>query len=464
MRPRPEPDCTARGARARHKAVAADARSLERGVRQALADKVSGNLVGLWLLVPELLRLGAWDLLRAWTGRPTSHVEPRLALQLVYEAALCVTGVRARRCTHQRGLELASGLYFLASDIAIHELLAQRTVSQARALQVALGKLRLASGHFQARLLAVDPHRMRSYSKRQMARRRDGKNQPSIKTAQTFFALDADTGQPLGFTTGTAARTASDAAEDLLGLVADILDPNDRQTLVLVDNEHCTAQLFDHVHRLKGFDLLAPTRSDPKMMRGYRAIPPESFQPRWAGFATMKRTYTPHHCKEEPFFEYVQRLGERSEEYQFKSFLSTRDGDEVAALAEEFPKRWHVEEFFNAEQSLGWDRAGTWNLNVRYGHMTMALIAQAAIYQLRKNLGEPYSQWDAEHFARAIFTGLEGDVRVVDGQKVQVTYYNAPEAARWKKLYENLPARLKKAGVDPRVPWLYDFQLDFRFR
>jgi hypothetical protein len=123
-----------------------------------------------------------------------------------------------------------------------------------------------------------------------------------------------------------------------------------------------------------------------------------------------------------------------------------------------------VEEFFNAEQSPGWDRAGTWNLNIRYGHMTMALIAQAAIHQLRKNLGEPYSQWDAEHLARAIFTGLEGDVRVVDAQNVQVTYYNAPGAARSTERYENLPARLKPAGVDPRIPWLYDFQLDFRFR
>jgi hypothetical protein len=55
-------------------------------------------------------------------------------------------------------------------------------------------------------------------------------------------------------------------------------------------------------------------------------------------------------------------------------------------------------------------------------------------------------------------------VRVVDGQNVQVTYYNAPDAARCKERYENLPARLKAAAVDPRIPWLYDFKLDFRFR
>ena len=50
--------------------------------------------------------------------------------------------------------------------------------------------------------------------------------------------------------------------------------------------------------------------------------------------------------------------GERSEEYRFNAFLATRDGDEVEELAGDFPKRWHVEEFFNTHQALGRDRAG----------------------------------------------------------------------------------------------------------
>ena len=87
-----------------------------------------------------------------------------------------------------------------------------------------------------------------------------------------------------------------------------------------------------------------------------------------------------------PFYQYVQRQGERPEEYHFKAFLSTTDRDEVEMLTEHFPKRWHVEEeFFNAHQALGWDRAGTCNLNIRYGQMTMALIAEAAINQLQKD-------------------------------------------------------------------------------
>ncbi len=74
-----------------------DPLSLERGVRQLLADKVSGHLVGVSLFVAEHLRLGTWDLLRAWTGQPTERAEPRLTMQLVHEAALSTTGIRSDR-------------------------------------------------------------------------------------------------------------------------------------------------------------------------------------------------------------------------------------------------------------------------------------------------------------------------------------------------------------------------------
>jgi hypothetical protein len=91
----------------------ADPQSLERTVRQLLADKVSGNLVGFWLLIPEHLRLGTCNLR---TGRTLS----------------------------QKGFELANGLPFVAADPALHELFDAHTVAQAQALQVALGKLRRA--------------------------------------------------------------------------------------------------------------------------------------------------------------------------------------------------------------------------------------------------------------------------------------------------------------------------------
>jgi hypothetical protein len=436
---------------------------LERGVRQLLANKISGNLVGLWLLIPEHLRLGTWDLLCGWSNQSSERVEPRLALQMVHEAALCSTGLRQQRSLSQRGFELANGLPFVANDVAIHGLLEERTVAQSQRLQVALGRIRRASHHYTGRLLAIDPHRMRSYSKRQMRRYRDNQKSKPLKVAQTFFALDPDTHQPVCFTAATSARTATTAAIELLELAAEILTPKPGQTLVMADLEHLTAELFQHVQRQTPFDLLVPMKNTRALQNQLRAIPAEQFTPRWAGFATLKRPYHMAQRDAGELFQFVQRTGEKPDDYHRNAFLSTTDRDEVDTLTLDYPKRWHVEEFFNTHQALGWNRAGTLNLNIRYGQMTMALLAQAALHQLRCRLGDPFCTWDAAHLAKSLLAGLEGDVRVQD-DTVVVTYYNAPDAERLRAHYEQLPDRLEREHISPQIPWLYGFKLDFRFR
>ncbi len=431
-------------------------------MRQLLADKVSGNLVGLWLLVPEHLRLGTWDLLRGWSGQSGQRVEPRLALQLVHEAALCSTGVRQQRALSQRGFELSCGLPFVASDVAVHQLLSAHTVADAQRLQVALGRLRRASGDYAAKLLAIDPHRIRSWSKRQMRRYRDHDNTSPYKVAQTFFALDPDTHQPVCFTLSTSAATATQASQELLALAAEILAPTPGQVLVLADIEHCSAVLFDHVARHTPFELIVPMKNQRSLQKKLRGIPPEQFTRRWAGFATTKLPYKMIRARAE-LHQFVQRIGESPRDYRYGAFLSTADRDEVDALTLDFPKRWHVEEFFNAYQALGWDRGGTMNLNIRYGQMTMALLAQAATNGLRKRLGEPFAGWDATHLAQVVLGGLDGDIRVTD-ETIVVTLYNAPNVELLRRHYEDLPARLASENVDPHIPWLFNFKLDFRFR
>jgi hypothetical protein len=110
----------------------ADPVSLERQVRQLLADKVSGNQVGIWLLLPEHLRLGTWDLLVRWSGQPPQRLEPRLGLHLVNEAAFCLCSYRYRRTLSQKGFELANGLPFVPTDQAVHALLDKFHIIEAR--------------------------------------------------------------------------------------------------------------------------------------------------------------------------------------------------------------------------------------------------------------------------------------------------------------------------------------------
>ena len=63
--------------------------------------------------------------------------------------------------------------------------------------------------------------------------------------------------------------------------------------------------------------------------------------------------------------------------------------------------------------------------------------------------------------------GLEGDVRVQD-KTIIVTYYNSTynstDVDKLRAHYEDLASQVAAEKVDPRVPWLYDIELDFRFR
>jgi hypothetical protein len=383
-------------------------------------------------------------------------------MQLIHEAAVCTTGIRADRTLHNRaGFELANGLPFVATDRAIHRLLENLTVANAMQLQVALGKLRLASGHYQGKLVAIDPHRVKSHSKRQMRTRAEKGGRRPCKMAQTFWALDADTDQPLCFTTGTASRSVVDATPELLQLVQMILQPLQSETLLVADSEHFSGELIAKMHQQTGLELLVPIPNRKNYREAFQKIPKDQFKPRWAGYAVAKLPAELKWRNPEKCYQFVERFGERPEEWDYKGFLSTTDRDEVDALVVDFPKRWHVEEFFKANQALGWKRSGTMNLNIRYGQMSMALLAQASVHQLRERLSEPYRQWDATHLAKDLFFALEGDVRVTDNTIV-VTYYNAPEQLR--SHYEDLPQKLADDNINPAIPWLYDYQLDFRFR
>ena len=155
-----------------------------------------------------------------------------------------------------------------------------------------------------------------------------------------------------------------------------------------------------------------PIKNDSVIEKKVATIPCESFKSHWVGYATTKVLYTIKKSSGGPYYMFIQREGERVQDYRYGAFLCTSDRDEMEDMALNFPDRWHIEEFFRNDQALGWNRVGTMNLNIQYGRMTMALYAQAAINMLRQRLGDPINTWESEHLAKDFFKALEGDIRV----------------------------------------------------
>lgn len=408
----------------------------------------------------EHLRLGSWDLIKSWSGKCDRDIEPRIAMQIVHESALCVNRVRRKNSVCHQGFDLLNGLPFLVTDEQVHLLLNNHSISDAKQLQINLGKLRMANRHYQANIIAIDPHRILTFSQRIMAKKKKNPKEPAKKSLQTFFSLDAETGQPICFTMGSSGVSATTAAHELSEMELQILPAGKKNILFLADTEHFTAELFKYYSKNTAFNLLVPA---PNTRKVTDLFPNLTYQKKWAGYAIAQTDYAFKQMSEK-FTLLVQRSGEKKKDYQYKAFLATTNTElPVKLLCEQYPKRWSIEDFFNFEGDLGWNRASTMNINIRYGKASLSLIAQAVVSQLKAKLCKPYNQWTASHIAETIFKAFDGDIRVKD-DTIIVTLYNVPESLNLRHHYENLPQKLIQEGINPRVPWLYNFKIDFRFK
>jgi hypothetical protein len=401
------------------------------------------------------LRLGSWDLIKGYTGCADADVVPRIAMQVVNEAALCSNRIRKGNYITHQGFEQLNGLGFLATDQQVHDLLDKHTVGEAQSLQESLALIRSNNGHYQGGLIAIDPHRIKSASQRIMPKKKKQPQEPSWKMLQTFFAVDARTGQPIGCGIGSPGANTARATTGLLGMSALV----SKDALILADKEHFTANLVQYIDQDTDFEFLVPAITTEKIRKIERA---QTYQREWAGYAIAETTFS-FSGRKEKYRLVSQREGETTTDYVYKSFLSLSNKPATVLLGEMYRERWSVEDFFNFDGAMGFDRASTFNLNIRYGKMSLALLAQAATFQLRQKLPKPYNRWNSSHLADAVLNKIDGDIRL-KGDTIIVTCYNAPKELNLQNNYQGLPAKLISEGIDPKIPWLYGYKLDFRFK
>lgn len=435
--------------------VTVDMVSAERTIREMLANKIAGTFCGLWFLVAEHLRIGTWDLLKGWTGN--NQLDMRVGMQVINEASLCVNGgLRPRKTLCRQGFEILSGLPDISTDKQIHLLLDKHTIKEAEEVQIVLAKIRRASGDYKGRVLALDPHRIEAFTERIMPKRRTSNHDSTKKMIQTFFCLDAETRQPVLFKIGGCGHPITRATKGLAEMVKQVFP---EKVLYISDKEHFGRELTEYFSTDNKHDILVPVPATQKTKTLLKKL---DYKEIWPGYAIAEGVYRFSENNTEVRF-LGQRFCEIASEYNYNGFATTAESSALELLSEIYPKRWGIEEFFNFEGALGWKKASTMNLNIRYGKMTLALIAQAAGNNFRKKLSSPYNQWTVEHMAESIFSALDGDIRVKD-DTIIVTIYNLPDELNLKQRYEHLPRILEAENICPKIPWLFDYKLDFRFK
>lgn len=345
--------------------------------------------MGLWLLIPEYLRIGAWDLVRGLFGG-CNDIPVRLGMQMVNESALCVSRIRKKDSLCHQGFSLVNGLSFLATDESVHQILDSKSVSEYEDMQRALMQIRKSDGHYGQetnRIFAIDPHRINSTTQRVMPQKKKKPDLPSSKMMQTFFCIDAIGGQPLAFTLSASGKTCSQATLQLLQMIEQSFGKD--KSLILADKEHFTREIADYFISSPSMDVLMPAPETKKVMKDIEDLP---YRELWPGYY-IGETEFKYNKSDRVFRLIVQKESVKGRKDVYKPFITTSQADASALMTEDFPKRWTIEEFFNFEGDMAWNRASTFNLNIRYGRQSLALIAQAAVHGLRNKLSGLYKDY-----------------------------------------------------------------------
>ncbi len=78
------------------------------------------------------------------------------------------------------------------------------------------------------------------------------------------------------------------------------------------------------------------------------------------------------------------------------------------------------------------------------------------------DLGPAYQHKPPDLIHRDFIDGVQGRVQL-RGHRIEISIYGFEHERAAAALLVNLDAKLEKAGVDPRIPWLGNRRLRFKF-
>jgi hypothetical protein len=134
-------------------------------------------------------------------------------------------------------------------------------------------------------LVLIDPHRIKTWTKRQLQLKKANISATACKMLQTFFAIDGGSGQPYGFGIGSSSLTVTQATPMLLDRIAAILSG---EVILVGDVEHFTLELLKYLARQRKFSILLPAPRHKKSLRQFSTM---DFTPMWVGYAVAEGKY-----------------------------------------------------------------------------------------------------------------------------------------------------------------------------
>jgi hypothetical protein len=429
---------------------------IDHEVSGLLKRGITSTSAGGFFFIPYLLQLGSHGLAGSWgPAKPEGIPKERIGLGIVFESIFGYTaGIRAVDSVSRADFGLLAGLPFLPSASTQYRFLQSVPVKDGLDFQIALGKRLVALGQVKAGSpVNVDGHNLKTYSRKEMKLSFLTKEDRYGKAIRTFYAQDQESKKPLIAMAAYSGTTVSQITRKLAACTRDVLG---RDFLMVADKEWYCGQLIQELHERCGVMVLTPVKSSPKRTEEFDAVPLDKFDRTiWGNIAALYTTMA-------NFDTPLRLLLKRRRDGKYFALITPAVELTAATAMPAYTKRWRIENFFAENTFLGVDRLPSLNLNAIQTMLSLRLLAYQVVDNFRHDLGPAHRNKTPELIHRQFIDGIQGRVQL-RGEVIEVNVYGFAQQKAAADLLTNLDAKLERASVDPRIPWLGNRRLRFAF-
>lgn len=429
---------------------------IEHDLTALLKRGLTTTSAGGFFFIPYLLQLKVYDHLKEM-GQPKLEGIPkeRLDLGLLFESLFGYTkGVRSVDSVSRTDFGLLFGLPFLPSPSTQYRYLHSISVQEGLDFQVALGKSLVELGQVSSGFpVNIDAHNVKTYSRKEMKQSYLTKEERYGKAIRTFYTQDQQSSKPLLALATYPETKVAQVTQKITELTRHILKEN---FLLVADKEWYCGQLINELHQTYGVSLLVPIKRSKNRVSEFAAVPWEAYEKTVGG--SIATVYTAMKDFDGPLRLFLKKRPDG----KYFALLTPHEQVTKEMALPTYTKRWRIETFFGLNVFLGIDHLPSLNLNAIQAALSLRLAAFQAMDNFRNDLGDEHISKTPELIYRHFLDGVQGRVQL-RGDLITVNIYGFQYDKAVASIFTNLNSKLIRAGVDPRIPWLGNRRLEFKF-
>jgi hypothetical protein len=422
----------------------------------ALRRGLTSTSIGGFFIIPYLLQLGAYDLVSSMS-KPKAEGIPNesIALGIVFESIFgYIKGIRSLDSVSRADFGLLSGLTFLPSPSTQYRYLQSISCRSALELQISMGQKLVELGQVTpGHPVNTDGHNIATYSRKDMKLSYITKEGRYGKAFRCFYTQDQNSKKPLAALVTYSGTTVMQATKDLAEMTKRILD---QDFLMVSDKEWYIGKLIQELHEQYGVEILVPVKKTEKRISEFESIPTDMYVKSEMG--NIAAIYTQMNDFNGPLKMFLKKQPEGT---YFALITPKEDIDSGAAMSN-YTKRWRIENFFKENDFIGINNLPSLNLNAMQAMLSLRILAFNALDNFRNDLGPEHSHKTPETIFREFINGVQGRIEL-KGDKIIVNVYGFQQDKTVAAIMNNLESKLEKSNVDPRIPWLGNRRLEFKF-